>query len=103
MSMMYVRNLVDLHLKYYTDYHDVDEDLRTLVPQGGSWWEHVGIGVAFRRMIDTPSPTDVHDDVAYKFNKNSTLITGVEFYMNCLNLWICQITKEQCVIVFIVY
>ena len=48
--------------KYYTDYHDVDEELRTIIPQGGSWWENDGVGVAFRRMIDPPTIT--HDDVA---------------------------------------
>ena len=61
MSMMYIRILVDLHLKYYTDYHDVDEDPRTILPQGGSWWEDIGVGIAFRRMIDPPSNT--HSDV----------------------------------------
>ena len=41
------------------------------------------------------NPTEVYEFVAYKYNnKNSTLITGVEFQMICLNLWICQIAEE---------
>ena len=95
MSMMYVRNLVDLHLKYYTDQHDVDEDKVTITHQGGHWnaWnESAASGVMCRDAYDTS--TSSWNIVAYKYNKNSTLITGVEFYMNCSNLWICQITEE---------
>ena len=92
MSMMYVRNLVDLHLKYYTDHHDVDEDMRAITAQGGDRGDDIRVGVTRRTMNDTPTSASV--DVAYKYNKNSTLFTGVEFYMICLNLWICQITEE---------
>lgn len=91
--MMYIRNLVDLHLKYYTDLHDVDEDLKTITAHGGDRSDDIRVGAARRTMNDTPTSASVN--VAYKYNnKNSTLITGVEFYMNCLNLWICQITEE---------
>ena len=92
MTMMYIRNLVDLHLKYYADHHDVDEDMRAITAQGGDWGDDIRVGVVRRTMND--APTRVSGDVAYKYNKNSTLITGVEFYMNCSNLWICQITEE---------
>ena len=34
MSMMYIRNLVGLHLKYYTDTHDVDEGMRAMTIHG---------------------------------------------------------------------
>ena len=37
MSMMYIRILVDLHLKYYTDAHDVDEDTSHVNLRGGSY------------------------------------------------------------------
>ena len=43
MSMMYIRNLVDLHLKYYTDAHDVDEDLRTISFHGGMFIGMLGM------------------------------------------------------------
>ena len=92
MSMMYIRNLVGLHLKYYTDLHDVDEDMKAITAHGGHRGDDIRVGVVRRTMND--APTDVSGDVAYKYNKNSTLITGVEFYMICLNLWVCQITEE---------
>ena len=101
MSMMYVRNLVDLHLKYYTDWHDVDEEFKTITDYGGYWLEQSMVGVMDRNMYD-PTTTSA-SNVAYKYNKNSTPVMRVEFYMNCLNLWICQITKEQRVIVFIIH
>ena len=76
--MMYTRNLVGLHLKYYTDLHDVDEDLKTITSQGGYWVHGVYTGIAHRDMNSTSSYVSSH--VAYKYNnKNSTLITGVEF------------------------
>ena len=92
MSMMYIRNLVGLHLKYYTDLHDVDEDMKAITAHGGHRGDDIRVGVVRRTMNDTPTSASV--DVAYKYNKNSTLITGVEFYMICLNLWVCQITEE---------
>ena len=55
MSMMYVRNLVDLHLKYYTDYHDVDEDVRTISGCGGQWVFTIRTGVTSRYMDDSSS------------------------------------------------
>lgn len=78
MSMMYVRNLVDLHLKYYTDYHNVDEDRRIIPDQGGSWVHNILAGIALRDMHY--DPTYSSGDVAYKYNnKNSTPVMRVEF------------------------
>ena len=77
MSMMYVRNLVDLHLKYYTDWHDVDEDVPTIVRLGGDRTRRTEVGITQRDMNDIR--TNTYGAVAYKYNKNSTLITGVEF------------------------
>ena len=77
MSMMYILNLVDLHLKYYTDYHDVNEDVRTITSYGGHYNAENTVGVMDRN--PSSNPTEVHEFVAYKYNKNSTLITGVEF------------------------
>jgi hypothetical protein len=39
----------------YTDYHEVDEDMRAIVAQGGSWWEDGGTGVAMRCMNNSPT------------------------------------------------
>ena len=78
MSMMYTRNLVGLHLKYYTDFHDVDEDSKTITSQGGRWGYEDMAGIARRTTNDTP--TSVSDVVAYKYNnKNSTPVMRVEF------------------------
>ena len=78
MSMMYTRNLVGLHLKYYTDFHDVDEDNRTINGYGGHYDAKNTVGVMDRN--PSSNPTEVYEFVAYKYNnKNSTLITGVEF------------------------
>lgn len=77
MSMMYARNLVDLHLKYYTDDHNVDEDMTTIVHVGGKWWDGIGAGIIHRDFFHSSSIS--LDSVASKYNKNSTLITGVEF------------------------
>ena len=52
MSMMYVRNLVDLHLKYYSDHHDVDEEFKTITDYGGYWLEQSMVGVTDRNMYD---------------------------------------------------
>ena len=57
MSMMYVRNLVDLQLKYYTDYHEVDEDIDTILKQSGRWNDGIWAGLMFRDQIDSPANT----------------------------------------------
>ena len=57
MSMMYVRNLVDLHLKYYTDYHDVDENDITIPIYGGYWCDKTVGGVAGRGTAFNPTNT----------------------------------------------
>lgn len=55
MSMMYIRNLVDLHLKYYTDAHDVDEDSTTIVHHSGLWSNATAVGITYRYMSIAPS------------------------------------------------
>ena len=50
MSMMYILNLVGLHLKYYTDFHDVDEDKVTGVIYGERWNKASEIGITHREM-----------------------------------------------------
>ena len=77
---------VDIFLKkYYTDDHNVDEDLMAIASCGGNWNYRTGTGVMNCDLSNSPNELN-HTDVAYKYNKNSTLSKGVEFYMNCLNL-----------------
>ena len=60
------------HLRYslnYTDFHDVDEDLRTIADYGGGYWaENVAAGVSCRHMDHTPA--DTSDYVASSNMKN---------------------------------
>ena len=72
MSMVYILILVDLHLKYYTDLHDVDEELMSISAQSGRWEEGKWTGVTFRIIGNTL--TGYADYVAYK-DKNSTPVT----------------------------
>ena len=41
----------------YTDWHDVDEDLRTIPSQGGRWTAGSSAGTACRTMNDSPTTT----------------------------------------------
>ena len=75
MSMMYILNLVDLHLKYYTDFHDIDEDNTTNVSCGGYWGFGSREGITRRYMFDSV----IADIAASKYNKNSTPLLRVEF------------------------
>jgi len=50
---------------YYTDSHDVDDDIRTIMDQGGEsglYWGGTTIGV-FMRVMDNP-PTEAWNNVA---------------------------------------
>ena len=49
---------------YYMVWHDVDEDLRTGVRQGGEWRHGTGSGIARRGMDVNTSPTNTLDIVA---------------------------------------
>lgn len=40
---------------YYTDYHDVDEDLRTAILCGGYWEMENKVGVTQQNLYDTPA------------------------------------------------
>ena len=48
--------------RYYTDEHDVDEDLRTISNQGGRRDLGIFVGITQRGMAD--APTNSHDVVA---------------------------------------
>ena len=55
--------------KYYTDMHDVDEDLRTIMSYGGDcglYWGDMKSGVFLHAMYD--SSTSTVDNVASKKN-----------------------------------
>ena len=62
---------VDIFLeKYYTDQHNVDEDLRTISNYGDAWAMGNWAGVTRRTMND--SPTTTLDDVASRQKINRT-------------------------------
>ena len=42
-------------IKYYTDFHDVDEDGTTISIQGGEWPAGNTAGIMVRFVIDSPS------------------------------------------------
>ena len=66
MSMMYIRNLVGLHLNYYTDTHDVDEDMRAMTIHGDHWEYGSMAGITMRYMGYTPTYTwDRHHNAIY--------------------------------------
>ena len=54
---------------YYTDLHDVDEDIRTISNYGGRWLTETNAGVAYRDI--RYDPTSAFDTVASLKNKNS--------------------------------
>ena len=65
---------VDIFLKkYYTDFHDVDEETRSVVIHGG-WWTNLGggwQGIVYRDIKYSPSYTS--DDVASSNTQNMKL------------------------------
>ena len=64
-------------IKYYADYHDVDEDRATIVNFGGWWGSEDGVGVTCRDVSYDQSPTSY---VAYK-DKNTILSSRMVFLM----------------------
>ena len=65
-------------IKYYTDFHDVDEDIRTICTYDGSWIYENNEGIMYRYMTDTPILAS--GVVAYK-DKNTTLSARMVFLM----------------------
>lgn len=47
----------DIRAVNYTDWHDVDENERTIVPQGGAYNTANGAGVTIRHVFDAISRT----------------------------------------------
>ena len=56
---------------YYTDIHDVDEDMRTIVRLGGYWAHENWAGATYRHIVD--DSTEVWDFVASKNNHTLSL------------------------------
>ena len=52
-----IKILVDILIKYYTDWHDVDEDKATITRYGDFWGFENSAGVAYRTMSDGPDST----------------------------------------------
>ena len=58
---------------YYTDGHDVDEELMTITAYGGAWGDTLsGVGITIRTMDN--APTEAWDIVA------SSNIQNIELY-----------------------
>jgi len=45
-------------IKYYTDNHDVDENVRSVTEQSGYWGYGTDVGIAFRYMCNDPLSAD---------------------------------------------
>ena len=58
--------------RYYTDYHNVDEDMVTITSYGGNWDWASDTGITLRYVQDTPSHTS--DVVASSDMKNSLIM-----------------------------
>ena len=65
-------------IKYYTDAHDVDEGMLTVLAHGGAWGETGRNGFMQRNACNNRS--DTVDTVAYK-DKNTTLSSRMVFLM----------------------
>ena len=48
---------VDILIKYYADFHDVDEDGLTICDQGGSYIYGSKVGITLRNPFDAPTVT----------------------------------------------
>lgn len=67
-------------IKYYTDLHDVDEDLTAISVQGDQWkTDGTSVGIT-RRSLNDATATSTYNVVAYK-DKNTTLSTRMVFLM----------------------
>ena len=64
-------------IKYYTDWHDVDEDRVTILYQGGYWREDIKVGMTQRHIDVSPNHSDDVDGVASSNMKNSLIIRMV--------------------------
>jgi hypothetical protein len=60
-------------IKYYTDWHDVDEDVKAITHHGRYWGGESYAGITQRGVRD--NPTDSQDSVAYKNNHTLSLTT----------------------------
>ena len=56
-----IKILVDTLIKYYTDWHGVDEDETTITSCGGAWYDNIAAGIMYRLVYvsSTSSPIDV--------------------------------------------
>lgn len=61
-KIVHVQWIVDLKIFNYTDWHDIDEDRRTICNAGGTWDRGTMSGIIQQSMYDTP--TKVYSGVA---------------------------------------
>ena len=72
-----MRSTLERLIKYYTDHHDVDEDLKTITILGQSCSAKL-LGIMTRNLSDAPA--SAWAIVAYK-DKNTTLSARMVFLM----------------------
>ena len=61
---MLLRRASEMCVSIHTDYHDVDEDVRTITSYGVSWASEKWTGIARRDLSDPP--TTIWNSVASK-------------------------------------
>ena len=74
--------------RYYTDSHNVDEDMMSITDQGGRWLEGSWGGIVQRDMCSIPST--ISDIVASK-NISFTLPFLMMYYKKYINYFILRI------------
>ena len=56
---------------FYTDYHDVDEEMRTIPLYGAHWGDTTAVGIARRELFNAPNYSN--DAVASSSTQNAEL------------------------------
>jgi len=69
----------------YTDYHDVDEEMRTIVRLGGYWRHDISAGVALRDVAGGPSELS---NVVASSNIQNVKLYGCAQYRRRFEVWL---------------
>ena len=87
----------NIQIQNYTDQHNVDEDIMTLLLQGGSWARKSRAGIAHRDLNINSTHIDV--DIASVKNRRLAVRSGLLVfytYFRLMNVsWIQQISCNQ--------
>ena len=93
-----IKILVDTLIIYYTDYHEVDEDMMTSLLQGGLWHNVTDVGITFRFITDSPSNLSSYVASMCRHLKYSSIIrismmstkTGTPFRFMVVCGWVIE-------------